>query len=81
MPVEALEVRQEGSGRYVYAVVRSAGRPTLDVLPEALAGLVAGIKFGKTMRWNATNVAFSRPIRWFVSLWGDTVVPVPVCRA
>jgi glycyl-tRNA synthetase len=75
VPVEALEVRQEGNGRYVFAVVRSAGRPTLEVLPNALAGLVAGIKFGKTMRWNASNVAFSRPIRWFVSLWGDEVVP------
>jgi glycyl-tRNA synthetase len=27
------------------------------------------------MRWNASNVAFSRPIRWFVSLWGEAVVP------
>ena len=53
VPVGALETRQEGAGRYVYAVVRRAGQPTLDVLPEALSGLVAGIKFGKTMRWNA----------------------------
>ena len=46
---------QEGGGRYVYAVVRHEGRPTLEVLPEALPGLVAGIKFGKTMRWNASE--------------------------
>jgi len=75
LPVEALEVRQEGAGRYAFAVVRKAGRPTPDVLAEVLPGLVAGIKFGKTMRWNATNVAFSRPVRWLVSLLGDTVVP------
>ena len=75
VPVEALEVREEGGGRYAFAVVRREGQPALDVLPAALPGLVAGIKFGKTMRWNASNVAFSRPIRWFVSLWGETVVP------
>ena len=75
VPLESLEVRPEGNGRYVFAVVRSEGRPTVEVLPAALAELVASIKFGKTMRWNATNVAFSRPIRWFVSIWGDTVVP------
>ena len=75
VPVEALEVRQEGVGRYVYAVVRREGQPTIEVLPEALPGLVAGIKFGKTMRWNSTNVAFSRPVRWLVSLYGETVVP------
>ncbi len=75
VPVEALEVRQEGAGRYVYAVVRKVGRPTAEVLVAALPGLVAGIKIGKTMRWNSTNVAFSRPIRWFVSLLGETVLP------
>ncbi len=75
VPVESLEVRTEGNGRYVFAIVRSEGRPTAEVLPPALPGLVAGIKFGKTMRWNASNVAFSRPIRWFVSLWGDAVLP------
>ena len=75
LPVEALEVRQEGAARYVYAVVRREGRPTPEVLAEALAGLVAGIKIGKTMRWNASGVAFSRPIRWFVSLLGETVIP------
>ncbi len=75
VPVEALEVRQEGVSRYVYAVVRREGQPTIEVLPEALSGLVAGIKFGKTMRWNSTNVAFSRPVRWLVSLYGETVVP------
>ncbi|MCX6031339.1 MAG: glycine--tRNA ligase subunit beta [Chloroflexi bacterium] len=75
LPVEALDVRQEGAGRYVFAVVQRAGRPTTEALAEALPGLIAGIKFGKTMRWNATNVAFSRPVRWLVSLLGETVVP------
>jgi glycyl-tRNA synthetase len=75
VPLESLEVRSEGAGRYVFAIVRSEGRPTGEVLSAALQAFVAGIKFGKTMRWNATNVAFSRPIRWFVSLWGDAVVP------
>jgi glycyl-tRNA synthetase len=83
LPVEALEVRQEGSGRYVYAVVRRTGRITTNVLADALPGLVAGLKFAKTMRWpqplksggTAAGVAFSRPIRWLVALFGDAVVP------
>jgi glycyl-tRNA synthetase len=70
-----LTVRQEGGGRYVYAVVRKPGRPTLEVLSEALPGLVAGLRFPKNMRWNASNISFSRPIRWLVALFGNTVVP------
>ena len=72
---EDLEVREEGNGRYMFAVVRKTGRPASEVLSEALPGLIAGLKFGKTMRWNASNVAFSRPIRWLVALFGDSVIP------
>ena len=75
LPVEALEVRPEGAGRYAFAMVRKEGQPTTEVLAGALPGLVAGIKIGKTMRWNASGAAFSRPIRWFVSLFGDAVIP------
>ena len=71
-----LEVRELDGGRYVFAVVKQAGRPAAEVLAESLPGLVAGIKFDKSMRWNASpGVAFSRPLRWFVALLGETVIP------
>ena len=59
---------------YVVATVRETGRLAAEVLAEALPGLVAALKFPKSMRWNASNVAFSRPIRWFVALHGGAVV-------
>jgi glycyl-tRNA synthetase len=70
-----LEVREIDGGKYVVAVVKEAGRPAYQVLSESLPGLVAGIKFDKSMRWNASGVAFSRPIRWLVALLGEAVVP------
>jgi glycyl-tRNA synthetase len=73
--VSALETREIDGGNYVVAVVKSKGRPAPEVLAEALPGLVAGISFTKSMRWNSSGVAFSRPIRWFVSLLGETVIP------
>ena len=27
------------------------------------------------MRWNNSGVAFSRPIRWIVAMYGETVIP------
>jgi glycyl-tRNA synthetase len=75
VPVSALESREIDGGQYVVAVVKQAGRPTPEVLREALPGLVAGIKFEKTMRWNDSGVAFSRPIRWLVALLGEQVIP------
>ncbi len=73
--VEALERRTVEGGEYVVAVVQDAGRPTAEVLVELLPDLISRIRFEETMRWNASGVAFSRPIRWFVALFGPGVIP------
>ncbi|TLN15390.1 glycine--tRNA ligase subunit beta, partial [bacterium] len=73
--VEDLEVREMDGGRYAAAVVHEEGRGAGEVLAEALPGLVAAIKFDKPMRWNASGVFFSRPIRWLLALLGGEIVP------
>jgi glycyl-tRNA synthetase len=75
LTVKDLEIREIDGGSYVVAMVKEASRSTHEVLLEALPGLVAGIKFEKSMRWNSTNIAFSRPIRWLLALLGSTPVP------
>jgi glycyl-tRNA synthetase len=71
----ALEVREEGNNKYVFALVKQKGRPTPEVLAEALPKLVESIKFEKSMKWNESGASFSRPIRWYVALLGDMVIP------
>lgn len=70
-----LEIREENGGKYVFAVVKQKGKPTPQVLQEALPKLIESIKFEKSMRWNDSGVSFSRPIRWILALLGDTVIP------
>ncbi|MFC2030688.1 glycine--tRNA ligase subunit beta [Chloroflexota bacterium] len=73
--VDALRVETEGEKSYVVATRSEAGRPAIEVLAEALPGLIAGLRFPKTMRWNWTNVAFPRPLRWLVGLYGERLIP------
>ena len=73
--VEDLEVREENGGKYVFALVKQKGRSAPEVLAEALPKLVESIKFDKSMRWNDSGIAFSRPIRWVVALLGDRIIP------
>ena len=75
LTVKDLEVREVDGGRYVVALVEEPTRSAYDVLLEALPALVAGIKFEKSMRWNFTNVAFSRPVRWLLAMLGSAVIP------
>ena len=70
-----LQVRTFEGGQYAAAVIREEGRLAGEVLAEALPSLISTITFGKSMRWNASGVLFSRPIRWFVALLGRTVLP------
>lgn len=70
-----LKVITEGDRRYVAAVVREQGQPTAAVLAKVLPDWIAGIKFEKSMRWNQTNISYSRPLRWLVALYGPDVIP------
>lgn len=71
---DLIKVDEKGN-QYVYAKKHDAGKPAPDVLATLLPELVAALKFEKTMRWNSSGVAFSRPLRWFVALIGDQIVP------
>ena len=72
--VEDLVVRESEGRDYVFAVKKEPGRSATEVLAEALPTLILGLRFPLTMRWNYTNVTFSRPIRWLVALLGEEVV-------
>src|SRR5690606_11374497 len=70
VPVNALEKR-EG---YVYAVKHVAGESTLAVLPKLCTDLLDSLRWGKAMRWNSSGVAYPRPLRWIVALYGNQPV-------
>jgi glycyl-tRNA synthetase len=73
--VSDLQIREIEGGQYAVAVVRSAGKPAKHVLAETLPSVISSLRFDKSMRWNSSNVAFSRPIRWFLALYGDHILP------
>ena len=75
LAVADLVRRSDASGEYLYAVQTIPGRPAPQVLRDLLPALVSSLSFGKPMRWNSNGVAFTRPIRWFVALFGGQVIP------
>jgi len=73
--VSELQTQTIDGKEYTTAVVREQGLPATEILPGLLADAVAALRFGKSMRWNESGVAFSRPLRWLVALFGDQVIP------
>jgi len=76
LQVEELHISEIDGGRYVIAEIFTKGKPALAVLPDALQDLIATIHFPKSMRWNESNVSFSRPIRWLLALFGKNTIPL-----
>ncbi|MBP7213809.1 MAG: glycine--tRNA ligase subunit beta [Anaerolineaceae bacterium] len=75
LEVSQLSAKDFENGRYVVAEIAEKGRSTLELLATALPGMIADLKFSKSMRWNDSGVSFSRPIRWLLATFGDQVVP------
>lgn len=61
-------------GRVVALKVLTPGRRSIDVLSDTIPGLLAQLKFPKSMRWADGRGPFVRPIHWICCLFGDDVV-------
>jgi len=70
-----LQVQQIDGGAYVVAIIKKSGRPANELVEETFPDLLESIQFNQSMRWNWTNVSFSRPIRWLLALYGESVIP------
>ncbi|MEA3339564.1 MAG: glycine--tRNA ligase subunit beta [Chloroflexota bacterium] len=73
--VDELETQEVNGGEYAMAIRREEGQPAAEILTSLLPELLASLRFGKSMRWNESGVAFSRPIRWLAALLDDVVIP------
>ncbi len=77
--VESLQVVSTTRGEYVGLKKTTRGRPTGEVLAEALPGIIGALSFPKMMRWGEVDLRFTRPIRNIMALWNGNVLPFTVC--
>jgi glycyl-tRNA synthetase beta chain len=73
--VDQLTRLKDDKGEYIAAELAEGGRPTAQVLGEALPRVIEAIPFPKQMRWAALEFRFARPVRWLLAAYGGQVVP------
>ena len=76
--VEFSQLVQETIEGETYMVLHQTlpGRATQEMLAELLPAIVLSLSGSHFMAWGSNTVRFSRPIRWLVSLWNQTHLPV-----
>ena len=70
-----VKIVENEKGKYISVETFIAGKTTEEVLPEILDSVVRKIEFEKSMKWSDRTFRFARPIKWFVTLLGDKVLP------
>lgn len=75
---DQLEERADPKGRFLYAVIARAGRPTRDVLAEAVPAIVRTFPWPKSMRWGAGTLRWVRPLHSIVALLDGEVVDLEI---
>jgi glycyl-tRNA synthetase beta chain len=67
---ERLGTRETDRGPRLVFLKKTPGAPTEKVLPTLLPDLIRSLSFPKSMVWEESRLAFARPIRWIVALYG-----------
>lgn len=75
LDVADLERIDTPRGKYLGFRRRLERSTAKALLGERLPGLIASLRFPKTMKWEPSGARFARPVRWIVCLYGGTVVP------
>ena len=75
--IDELEIRSIDDGEYVVAILLEEKMDMAGVMVKVVPEIIGKLNFQKTMRWMSgdNSTAFSRPIRWIVSLLGSHVLP------
>ncbi len=76
--VNDLQIKPKGKGNYVCALLKERGKETEEILPEILKNLFLSLSFPKMMRWGYGNLRFVRPVRWFVAIYDDNIIPFEI---
>ncbi|MCA9645536.1 MAG: glycine--tRNA ligase subunit beta [Polyangiaceae bacterium] len=74
--LSALSRKETPKGEYLCARKQEQGASATELLPDALTRVCGAIPFRKSMRWSDGDVAFGRPVRWLVALFGEEALPL-----
>ena len=73
--VARLEPIETERGVYLGFNRQVEGLPVRDILGNSLADRVRSLSWPRSMYWTESRFRFIRPLRWYVALWDQTVVP------
>lgn len=72
--LEELVIENTSRGDYLFVKKNIEGKKTEILLPNFCLGLINGLNFSKSMRWDDNSFRFIRPIRWLLALFDKNII-------
>ena len=69
-----IKIVENEKGKYISIEKFIKGEETKKILPHILERAVRKMEFEKSMKWADRTFRFARPIKWFVTLFGNKVL-------
>lgn len=71
-------VRDTDKGSYIFASKKLESGRTVEIIPSIIETIVHSLPFPKRMKWSDKRVTFPRPIRYFLLMFNDAVIPFEI---
>lgn len=71
-----LTKRQTDKGEFYFAVQKQKGKPTKDVIMEAVEQIIPSLTWPKSMRWGANEIRWVRPLHSILCVFGGDILPI-----
>ncbi len=69
-----LIIKKVNDSEYVFAVVKTGGEKTIELLKEILPDSIKQIKGEKFMKWANNDERFARPIKWILAILDTDII-------
>ncbi len=71
-----LIVKDTGKGEFYFAIQKTQGKPTKDILKEGLEEIIASISWPKSQRWGSYETRWVRPLKNIACVFGGDILPL-----
>ncbi len=73
---DKLTIKSSPKGDFYFAIIRSKGKQTKEILKEILEDILQNFHWQKSMRWGENKIRWVRPIRNIACLFGGDILPI-----
>ncbi len=76
--IEDYFTKKTDKGEFLFGKKILKGKTIDEFLKENFSGIVKDLGFRKVMRWDDSNVYFSRPVRWILCIYGERIIDIKI---